>query len=425
MLSFHSNRLARQSRWWITLALLVLVAPGCLSSSDTVTPTPLSSEVTSTPESTGATATGSGAVPAGLSTIKVSLKPVFTGLDQPVFLTNAGDGSGDIFIVEKGGKILLATNGKLQTKPFLDITSRVKSSGSEQGLLSVAFHPDYKSNGYFYVDYIDTNGNTVVARFTANQDRNSADPTSFKKILGITQPYSNHNGGQLAFGPSGMLWIGVGDGGSEGDPHGNGQNTNTLLGKILRIDVDHGDPYAIPPSNPFANGRGGKPEIWAYGLRNPWRFSFDNQTHDLYVGDVGQNLWEEIDFVPSSLQPGLNFGWKVMEGTHCYAPSNNCDRVGLTLPVAEYSHTPDNCAVMGGYVYRGSELRSIDGVYFFADYCSGRIWAMDRDASGKWITAQVGRGGAGFSAFGEDSSGELYICDLDNGTIYHLTVSSG
>lgn len=423
MLRSHSITPSRHSRWWITLAIFVLIAPGCLSTGSTVIPTPSSSEATQTKTTTAATATGSGAARVDLSTIKVSLKPVFTGLDQPVFFTNAGDGSGDIFIVEKAGKILLAKNGKLQTQPFLDITSRVKSSGSEQGLLSVAFHPSYKSNGFFYVYYIDTFGNTVVARFTANQDRNSADPTSFKEILGIKQPYSNHNGGQLAFGPRGLLWIGVGDGGSEGDPRGNGQNTNTLLGKILRIDVDHGNPYSIPPNNPFVNGKGGKPEIWAYGLRNPWRFSFDSQTHDLYIGDVGQNQWEEIDFVPSTLQPGFNFGWKVMEGTHCYAPSSNCDQAGLTLPVAEYSHTPDNCAVMGGYVYRGSQFRSIAGVYFFGDYCSGRIWGMDRDAGGKWITAQVGRGGAGFSAFGEDGSGEIYVCDLDNGTIYHLTVS--
>ncbi len=290
-------------------------------------------------------------------------------------------------------------------------------------MLSVAFHPDYKSNGFLYVDYTDLSGNTVIARFTAASDRNSADSSSFKKILGFQQPFPNHNGGQLAFGPDGMLWIGAGDGGSAGDPQGNGQNTNTLLGSILRIDVDHGDPYAIPADNPFANGSGGKPEVWAYGLRNPWRFSFDRVTHDLYIGDVGQSTWEEIDFVSSDLLPGLNFGWNRMEGTHCYPPGSSCDDSGLTLPVAEYSHASSNCSVTGGYVYRGAQFPEIDGIYFFTDYCSGTIWALAHDASGNWTQAQVAQGKAGYSSFGEDGNGELYVTDLNNGTVYHLTAS--
>ena len=418
----------------ISIILLLLIAPACLSSGNSSTPTPSNGSGAST--STAATTAGStltpgssGApaptsAPVNLSSVTIGLEPIFGGLDQPVFLTDSGDGSGDIFIVEKAGKILLVKGGKVQTQPFLDITSRVGSSSTEQGLLSVAFHPKYASNGYLFVDYTDTNGDTVVARFTASSDRNSADPNSFKKILGISQPYANHNGGQLAFGPDGMLWIGAGDGGSEGDPNGNGQKTTTLLGKILRIDVDHGDPYSIPPSNPFANGKKGKPEIWAYGLRNPWRFSFDRSTHDLYIGDVGQSQWEEIDFVSSDLKPGLNFGWKTMEGSHCYQPSKNCNTSGLTMPVAEYSHAPGNCAVTGGYVYRGSQYPSIDGAYFFTDYCSGTIWALTRDASGKWSQTQVAQGKAGYSSFGQDGNGELYICDIDNGTIYHLTATS-
>ncbi len=414
---------------------VLLIAPGCLTSGSRATPTP-SGNAGTQPVATSSSSSGPASSSPGVSTaaastttvdwssVKIGLEPLLSGLDQPLFLTHSGDRSGDIFIVEKAGKILLAKNGKVQSTPFLDITSRVGSSGSEQGLLSVAFHPDYKSNGYLYVDYTDTNGNTVVARFTAASDRNSADPSSFKKILGFDQPYANHNGGQLVFGPDGMLWIGAGDGGSGGDPHGNGQNTNTLLGKILRIDVDHGDPYAIPPDNPFANGAGGKPEVWAYGLRNPWRFSFDSKTNDLYIGDVGQSNWEEIDFVSSSLKPGLNFGWNQMEGTHCYPPGSSCDTTGITLPVAEYSHAPNNCSVTGGYVYRGTQFPAIDGVYFFTDYCSGRIWALTHDASGTWTQTQVADGRAGFSSFGVDGNGEIYVTDLSNGVIYHLTASS-
>ncbi len=438
----HVKRLSRSHLAGLSIVLLLLIAPACLSSGNPATPTSSSESSATTATSgngsasatSGGTSATSGAtgtnapeptsVPVDLSSVTIGLEPIFGDLNNPVFLTDSGDGSGDIFIVEKGGKILLVKGGNVQSQPFLDITSRIRSSGSEQGLFSVAFHPNYASNGYLYVDYTDTNGNTVVARITASSDHTSTDPNSFKKILGIKQPYANHNGGQLAFGPDGMLWIGAGDGGSEGDPQGNGQKTNTLLGKILRIDVDHGDPYSIPPSNPFADGKKGKPEIWAYGLRNPWRFSFDRATHDLYIGDVGQSTWEEIDFVSSDLKPGLNFGWKIMEATHCYQPSKNCDTSGLTMPVAEYSHAPGNCSVTGGYVYRGSQYKAIDGAYFFTDYCSGTIWALTRDASGKWSQTQVAQGKAGYSSFGQDGNGELYICDLNNGTIYHLTATS-
>jgi len=347
------------------------------------------------------------------------------GLNQPTVVTNDGVDANQLYIVDKGGKILIEQNGTLSNTPFLDITSRVGSDGSEQGLLGLVFHPDYKDNGYFFVDYTNRNGNTVIARFTANTDRTNADPSTFKQILTVNQPFANHNGGQLAFGPDGMLYIGMGDGGSQGDPNRNGQNTNVLLAKILRIDIDHGDPYAIPPDNPFADGTGGKPEVWDFGFRNPWRFSFDRQTHDLYVGDVGQAKWEEVDFIATGTKGGLNFGWNIMEGAHCYSPATNCNQNGLVLPVTETAH-PANCAIIGGYVYRGAQYPTINGAYFFTDYCSGTVWAMTRDASGAWTTTQViasPSSYAGYSSFGEDLAGELYITDLANGAVYHLVVA--
>jgi glucose/arabinose dehydrogenase len=362
---------------------------------------------------------------AALGALKFRLVPVVQGANAPTVVTNDGVDASRLYIVDKGGKILIEQSGTLGGTPFLDITSRVGSGGSEQGLLGLAFHPDYKDNGYFFVDYTNRDGNTVIARFTANTDRATADLSTFKQILTVDQPYANHNGGQLAFGPDGMLYIGMGDGGSEGDPQHNGQITNTLLGKILRIDVDHGDPYAIPPDNPFADGTGGKPEIWDFGFRNPWRFSFDRQTHDLYVGDVGQAEWEEIDFIAAGTRGGLNFGWNIMEGDHCYSSATNCDQTGLVLPVTEIEH-PAGCAIIGGYVYRGTQYPAINGAYFFTDYCTGTIWALIRDASGAWVQTPViasPSSYAGYSSFGEDLSGELYITDLANGIVYHLVVA--
>ena len=466
----HST-FSRRSSFWrhhrlilaLTLVILLITGPSCLSSGgsstttaqptiaitaagstatasvsspgSTTSPTSASGNASATPSATAGTDAGSSsptatttpATPvtaADLANVQIGLTPIFKGLNQPLYLTDAGDGSGDIYIVEKGGTILVAQNDQIQSPPFLDITSRVKSTGSEQGLLGLAFDPSFASNGYFYVDYIDTNGNTVIGRFTAASDHKTVDPNSFKQLLGIQQPFSNHNGGQLLFGPDGMLWIGVGDGGSAGDPNGNAQNPSTLLGSILRIDVDHGDPYAIPSDNPFANGQNGKPEVWAYGLRNPWRFSFDRATQDLYIGDVGQANWEEIDFVPATPKPGLNFGWNIMEGLHCYSPSSNCDKSGLTLPVTEYSHASGNCSVTGGYAYHGSQFASIEGVYFFGDYCSGTIWALTKDATGNWTKTEVLQGPGGLSSFGQDGTGELYVCNLGTGTVYHLTATS-
>jgi glucose/arabinose dehydrogenase len=357
-----------------------------------------------------------------LTAMGFKLETVVKGLNQPISVTNDRVNAGRLYIIEKGGAILIEQDGKVSQTPFLDITGKVGSSGSEQGLLGLVFHPDYKTNRFFYVDYTDRNGNTIIARYTAAADGMTADPASAKQIMEIDQPYANHNGGQLAFGPDGMLYIGMGDGGSEGDPLGNGQKTTTLLGKILRIDVDHGDPYAIPPDNPFANGDGGKPEIWDFGFRNPWRFSFDRQTGDLYIGDVGQAKWEEIDHIVAGTKGGLNFGWKIMEGAHCYAPATNCDQSGLVLPISEIEH-PAGCAIIGGYVYRGSQYPQLNGVYFYTDYCSGAVWAVTHAASGAWTTTRVIKSPstyAGYSSFGEDLAGELYVTDL-NGALYRLT----
>lgn len=346
-------------------------------------------------------------------------EPVVSGLNQAVDIQNAGDGTGRLFIVQKPGSILILQNGQLLSQPFLDIGSEVKSRGAEQGLLGLAFHPNYAQNGIFFVDYIDLNGNSVVARFhTSTDDPNHADPASEVDILHINQPYANHNGGGLAFGPDGYLYIGSGDGGSAGDPKRNGQNLQTLLGKLLRIDADSGDTAGIPPDNPFA-GQDKKQEIWAYGLRNPWRFSFDRLTGNLYIGDVGQDAWEEVDFVPAGTISGMNFGWSYYEGTHPYQvqPPTNAN---FTLPVAEYPHA-DGCSVTGGYVYRGTALPEWQGVYFYGDYCSGNIWGLIQTSQGIWQSKILFTTGANITTFGVDESGEIYLSDYATRTILRLT----
>jgi glucose/arabinose dehydrogenase len=329
------------------------------------------------------------------------------GLDKPVELTHAGDSSGRLFLLEQAGRILIARDGNMVGEPYLNITGRVGSNGSEQGLLGLAYHPDYPRNGYFYVNYTDRDGNTVISRFSVSgQNPDVADPDSEKRLFYISQPYPNHNGGSVVFGPDGYLYLGLGDGGAGGDPQGNAQNTGVLLGKILRIDVDHGDPYAIPPDNPFAQG-GGAPEVWAYGLRNPWRFSFDALTSDLYIGDVGQNAWEEIDYLPANAAGGVNFGWDYREGNHPFegpVPAS----VELVDPVSEYGHD-QGCSVTGGLVYRGQMLPEWQGVYLYGDYCSGSVWGLVRGADGAWQHALVFDSGGRISSFGEDETGEIYI----------------
>jgi len=314
-----------------------------------------------------------------------------------------------LFILEQNGRIVIYQNGEILSTPFLDITGEVGSSGNEQGLLGLAFHPDYPENGLFFVNYTNRGGDTVIARFHVSADPNAAEAASERLVLAIPQPFPNHNGGVLAFGPDGYLYAGLGDGGSGGDPLGNAQNIDVLLGKILRLDVDSGDPYSIPSNNPFDN------EIWAYGLRNPWRFSFDHLTNDLYIGDVGQNTWEEIDFLPAGSNGGANFGWNIMEGNHPYKGSGQPD---LIPPVAEYSHSEGGCSVTGGYVYRGQALPEWQGIYLYGDFCTGLIWGLIRNESG-WQSKVLFDTDFSISSFGVDEAGELYITDLQ-GTIHRL-----
>lgn len=350
------------------------------------------------------------------------LEPFASGLKQPISIASANDGSGRFFVSQQHGQLVIVTrDGKVLDKPFLDLSSKVSCCG-ERGLLGVAFDPNYQSNGFFYVDYTNTDGNTVIARYQVSDDPNVAKPDSAKVLLTIQQPQANHNGGELQFGPDGYLYIGMGDGGGGGDQHGkigNGQSLDTLLGKILRIDVEHGDPYAIPKDNPFVGREGAKPEIWAYGLRNPWRFSFDRKTGDLWIADVGQNKWEEIDFQKAGDAGGENYGWRLMEGTHCYNPSTNCNDGSLTLPILEYSHS-EGCSVTGGYVYRGSAIPDIDGDYFYGDYCSGYVWQATQGSDGKWTSHKLFQTGFSITTWGQDAQGELYVADYNSGKLYKL-----
>jgi glucose/arabinose dehydrogenase len=355
---------------------------------------------------------------------RIALRYVASGLHAPVFATGAGDGSGRIFIVEQAGtiKILKAAGGIIAT-PFLDLHTLVSCCG-ERGLLGLAFSPQYKTNGKLYVDYTDRNGNTVVAEYRrASWDTNRVNVTTRRVLLQVVQPYANHNGGMLAFGSDGYLYIGLGDGGSGGDPGNRAQNKTVLLGKILRIDVNGTagtQPYRIPSTNPFVNTFGAD-QIWSYGLRNPWRFSFDRWNGDLWIGDVGQSSWEEIDHVrkASGNGRGANFGWRVLEGFHCYNPSTGCSTAGKTPPLLEYSHTL-GCAVIGGYVYRGPTFAALAGWYLFGDECSGRIWAVSTGATSPTTPQQLLDTTYTISSFGQDDRGELYVLDLVGGRMYKV-----
>ena len=353
---------------------------------------------------------------------KIKTTPFASGFDRPVHLTHAGDGSGRVFVVEQRGRLRIVKNGEILPTPFLDIRDRVDCC-SERGLLSLVFPDNYTKKRYFYVYYIDLNKDTVVARFhTSSQNPDVADPDSEEIILTVEQPFINHNGGQLAFGPDGYLYVGLGDGGSGGDPFNNGQKTNTLLGKILRIDVESGEtPYAIPDDNPYVNNPDYRPEIWALGLRNPWRFSFDRGTGDLYIADVGQDLYEEVNYQPAKSSGGENYGWRIMEGFHCFE-SPNCDTTGLTLPVWEYDHSV-GCSITGGFVYRGSAFPDMAGIYFYGDYCSGRIWGLRKTAGG-WENEQLLDTSFFITSFGQDEAGEIYALDLKNGGVHRLVSTS-
>ena len=346
-------------------------------------------------------------IPPPAEVAHVKLQTVATGLHRPVSIAFEPGNAKKIYVVERGGRIRTVEKGVVAEKPFLDFSSRVTLDHPERGLLGLAFHPDFAKNGRFYLDFTDTKGDTAVVELSVVDGK--IDPKSERRVLSQKQPYKNHNGGNLTFGPDGLLWIGLGDGGSGGDPHGNGQNDTTLLGKMIRVDVNRSD---------------AKPEIFAKGLRNPWRFSFDRKTHDLWIADVGQDLWEEVDAVSSSAA-GLNFGWNRMEGAHCFSPESGCDRTGLVLPLVEYGHA-EGCSISGGYVYRGTALPQLDGLYFYADFCTAIVrsvrWKGGATAADSWEwrpvldpDEQLGK----IASFGEDPDGELYLVSLD-GTIWKL-----
>lgn len=345
---------------------------------------------------------------------RVTLREVANGLSQPLAIAHAGDGSGRLFVTLQEGRVMIFDGRQIVPKPFLDLRERV-ASGGERGLLSVAFHPDFANNRWFYVNYTDLAGNTVVSRFrAARRAPNVALRRSETLVLSVTQPYANHNGGQLQFGPDGFLYIGTGDGGSGGDPENRAQDGGSLLGKLLRIDVNQ-SPYGIPTDNPFSNRTDIRPEIWAVGLRNPWRFSFDRATGDLYIADVGQDAWEEVNFQPAAGPGGLNYGWRRLEGRHCFNPPNACDDGTLTPPVLEYDHSVGE-SVTGGYVYRGSQVPELAGRYVYGDFISGRIWAARLEGS-RWVNEEVAASPIAISSFGEDEAGELYLTDYIGGRL--------
>ncbi len=343
-------------------------------------------------------------LPPGLT---LALQPFVTsGLSSPVFLAQPLN-DGRIFVVEQAGRIRVVRAGVLQATPFLDISTRVVSGG-ERGLLSVAFHPQYATNRFFYVYFTGANGEIRIERFTATANAEVADPTTSRLIISVAHPVANHNGGLVAFGPDGMLWAALGDGGGGGDPDRNGQNFNALLGSMLRLDVNGGDPYAVPANNPFVGQAGRRGEIWAKGLRNPWRFAFDAPTGLLYIADVGQNAREEVNADAYSTG-GANYGWNIMEGLICYN-ATTCNQTGLVLPVLDYPHGTGDCSVTGGYVYRGSAIEGLQGHYLYSDYCSGWLKsfrysagvAVDRK---DWGITRVGT----VPSFGVDIAGEVYM----------------
>lgn len=353
--------------------------------------------------------------------IDLRLEPVASGFNRPLFVTHAGDGSGRLFVVEQGGLIRIVRNGSVLPTPFLDV-SALLSQGSERGLLGLAFAPDYAQSGRFYINYTDTSGGTVVARLAVGSNPDVADPASRVTLLQFAQPFSNHNGGWIGFGPDGYLYIASGDGGSANDPQNNAQNLGTLLGKLLRLDVS-GANASIPPGNPYLGVVEARPEIWAYGLRNPWRASFDRQSGDLWIADVGQNRLEEINFQPANAAGGQNYGWKLFEASQCGPGLASCSPIGLTAPVAEYGRD-GGCSVTGGYVYRGRRYPAMQGLYFFADYCSGRIQSLRRSAPGGSAASFVRtielESGRFVSSFGEDEAGELYLVDY-TGSVHRLS----
>jgi glucose/arabinose dehydrogenase len=397
------------------VVMLILVACGSGGGDGTAAPTPsggtATPSTTATPIATPApTGTPNTAFP------ELQLTEIASGFDQPLFVTFAPDGSDSLYVVEQTGRIRVLDRGRVESTPFLDLSSAVSCCG-ERGLLGLAFHPDYGQNGRFFVNYTNSDGNTVIAEYArSGPGALTADGDPKRVFFTVEQPFANHNGGMLAFGPDGLLYLGLGDGGSAGDPNNNGQSITTKLGKILRIDVDR---YPAPPAG---NLQGGDPDIWDYGLRNPWRFSFDRATGDLFIGDVGQNAFEEIDIEPAG-QGRKNYGWRITEGLHCFNPVEGCDVTGITLPVVEYGHDL-GCSVTGGYVYRGTAIAGLQGYYLYGDYCEGRVWALrvsDVAAGPNEITRDLDPGSllTSITSFGEDRSGEVYVV-VGEGTVFRI-----
>ena len=411
-------------RWFVLLAGALFVS-ACASAPESPNPPSatlsVTAQVTLLPTHTATSAalepTAAPLTPTPTPEVKPALRFFVGGLVRPTDLTHAGDPR-TLYVTEQPGRVRVIRDGVLLPEPFLDLTDRVGARGNEQGLLGIAFAPDFAQSRKVFVNYTDRAGDTVIAGFLAREDALSADPASAWTVLQIDQPCANHNGGQLRFGPDGMLYIGTGDGGSAGDPLNAGQDVRTLLGKLLRIDVSQSSaraPYRIPADNPDF-GPGSRRELWAIGLRNPWRFSFDRLTGDLFIADVGQNRFEEINFQPAGSRGGENYGWRLREG---FAPFRE-DRPpeGLTDPIWQYGRE-DGCSVTGGYVYRGNAIPALYGAYLYGDFCSGRIWTLRRTADGQWQNTLLFDTELNIASFGEDALGELYVLDL-NGAVYRL-----
>ena len=374
--------------------------------------------------------------------VSITSKLIADGFKKPIFVTSHPKDANMLYVVEQAGRIKIINNGKVVDRPFLNIDEQVVNPsrpGDERGLLGFAFHPEHARNGKFYVNYMNNDGYTIVSEFSV-LSKKSADQSTERILFELEQPYRNHNGGHMQFGPDGYLYISIGDGGKAGDPLNAGQDLNTLLGKVIRIDVDV-QPYGIPKSNPYYGQENKRGEVWAWGFRNVWRFSFDRKTGDIYYGDVGQNKWEEVNYEPSDSPGGVNYGWRLMEASHCYNPEKDCPQDGLTMPIIEYPNDAnymmvlgggsqadaEGCSVTGGYVYRGSEINGLQGYYLFGDYCSGNIWSF-KVVDGKAVnytnrTEEINLANGEFttyiSSFGEDANGELYIVEY-NGGIYKI-----
>jgi glucose/arabinose dehydrogenase len=407
-------------------ASLALLLVACSGPAATPTATDPSAGPSARPSASGGPG-GPSPIPSsgpGPTGLVVELEPLVAGFEAPLLVTHAGDGSGRLFVVEQGGTVRIVRDGRVLEEPFLDLSRRL-TTGGERGLLGLAFHPDFGAgDGRVFVDYTNLTGDTVVAELRVSaDDPDRVDPGSHRELIGVDQPFANHNGGHLAFGPDGYLYVGLGDGGAGGDPLGAGQRLDTHLGKLLRIGVDPADgrPYTIPADNPYVGVDGALPEIWLSGVRNPWRFAFDRATGDLWVADVGQGDLEEIDRLPASAGGGrgADLGWNVMEGSRCYGGGSGCADPSFTLPIAEYGHDV-GCSVTGGHVYRGVAQPRLAGLYLFADYCSGRVWAVEAAGPATqvpWLAAETGRT---ISSFGEDEAGELYVTDHASGAVLRI-----